>query len=105
MLWLWTLEVAPQGDLSEFTDEEIAEAAGWGRKDRRSFVTALIGAGFLDPDYRIHDWDDYAGALLLRREHDRLRKREERLRLKNKKVALENEIAAEQQLLSMGHPL
>ena len=105
MLWLWALEVAPQGNLSEFTDEEIAEAAGWRGKDRQGFVSKLIGAGFLDADYRIHNWDDYAGALLLRRENDRIRKREKRMQLRQKRERLDDEIAAEDFLLSDGHPL
>lgn len=105
MLWLWALESAPNGNLSEFTDEEIAAAAGWNGKDKHGFVSRLIGAGFLDSDYRIHNWDDYAGALLLRRENDRIRKREKRMQLRQKKERLDNEIAAEDLLLSDGHPL
>ena len=104
MLWLWTLEVAPKGNLSAFTDAEIAEGGGWTQRDKGKFVAALIEAGFLEYDYRIHDWQDYAGGLLLRRETDRLRKREERLRVKKVQAAIEEETRAEENALSDGRP-
>ena len=104
MLWLWTLEVAPKGNLSAFTDAEIAEGGGWTQRDKGKFVAALIEAGFLEYDYRIHDWEDYAGGLLLRRETDRLRKREERLRVKKVQAAIEEETRAEENALSDGRP-
>ena len=40
-----------------------------------------------------------------RRENDRIRKREKRMQLRQKKERLDNEIAAEDLLLSDGHPL
>lgn len=104
MLWLWTLEVAPKGDLSGFRDTEIAEAAGWTGRDKRMFVAALLEAGFLDQDMRIHDWDDYAGDLLMRREKDRLRKQKQRLLDREAKEDLEAEIMAKQFALSFGRP-
>lgn len=36
---------------------------------------ALLRAGFIDEDGRLHDWDEYAGALVERRRKDRRRKR------------------------------
>ena len=104
MLWLWTLEVAPKGSLEGFTDAEIAEGAGWTGRDKGKFVYALIEAGFLDVDYRIHDWEDYAGGLLLRRETDRLRKREQRLRVKKIQESIDEDFANEEAALSGGHP-
>ena len=104
MLWLWALEVTPKGDLSGFRDAEIAEAAGWTRRDKECFVRALIEAGFLETDYRIHDWDDYAGDLLMRREKDRLRKQKQRLLDREAKEDLEAEITAKKFALSFGHP-
>ena len=104
MLWLWTLEVAPKGSLEGFTDAEIAEGAGWMRRDKGMFVWALMEAGFLDCDYRIHDWEEYAGGLLLRRETDRLRKREERLRVKKMQQLISEDFSNEENDLSDGHP-
>ena len=69
-LWYWALEYAQDGNLTDFTPDEIAEAALWGGS-AQAFVDALIGcgvgggAGFLDGDpLRVHDWYDYAGKLL-----------------------------------------
>jgi hypothetical protein len=104
MLWLWTLENASDGNLEPFTYDEICDGAGWKRIDKGSFISALIEAGFLDPDNRIHDWDDYAGNLLARREKDRLRKREERRRAKEQNEAIAEAEAEEFLDLSFGHP-
>jgi hypothetical protein len=66
-LWWWALDTQPDGDLSGYDPEDIAEAAGWDG-DAAVFVNALLGCGpgqkrgFLDPDMRLHDWDEYGGA-------------------------------------------
>ena len=76
-LWTWAIERNDDGDLSHLTDQMIADAAGWrGRPSR--FVEGITRAGFLEPDRRIHDWDDFAGRLVDKRAHDRNRKRRER---------------------------
>ena len=105
MLWLWALEIAPKGSLEAFTDAEIAEAAGWTRRDKGQFVYALMEAGFLDVDYRIHDWEDYAGDLLDRRERERLRKQAQRLKQRQKRREIEAEKEAEEWTLSAGLPV
>lgn len=105
MLWLWTLEVAPKGSLSDFTDAEIADGAGWRGRDKGSFIYALIEAGFMDCDYRIHDWEDYAGDLLDRREKERLRKQEQRLKQRQKREKMDADIETQNWIESLGHPL
>ena len=66
LLWYWALDLAPDGDLSKFDDEDLADAAMW-EGDPETFVAALIDCGpgdqdgFLDPDHRLHDWDQYGG--------------------------------------------
>ena len=104
MLWLWTLEVAESGSLEGFSDTEIALGAGWTGRDKQKFVSALILAGFLDPDYRIHDWEDYAGDLIARREKDRLRKQNQRLLNRLTERNLEAAIEEKKEILSAGHP-
>lgn len=74
LLWWWALDYAPSGHLSAYDPDVIADAAGW-QDDPSTFVRALIGAGFLNDDMTIHDWDDYAGRLLDRREANAKRKR------------------------------
>jgi hypothetical protein len=83
-LWWWALDYAQNGDLSGYSDEDIAEAAEW-EGDPHEFVTALrecginAGAGFLDAEEAtLHDWMDYAGKLIERRKSDAARKRNER---------------------------
>jgi len=75
-LWWWCLEYANDGDLSKFDASDIAVAAGW-VGDAEDFVTALVecgpgeSRGFLDQTdlgLAIHDWMDYAGRLIEKRQ-------------------------------------
>lgn len=65
-LWWWALSYAPDGDLTAFDDDDIADAADWDNQDG-DFVSVLMGcgfggrAGFMDRDRHLHDWNDYAG--------------------------------------------
>jgi len=94
MLWWWAMDYADQGDLTAYSDEDIADAVAWDG-DARVFVTALRTAGFLNEDRTIHDWRTYVGRLLDKRRADAERKRRERGQppLSNGQVAL-----------SSGHP-
>jgi hypothetical protein len=76
-LWTWAIDNAPDGDLSNLSDRAIAYGAGW-TQEVSLFVGALLRAGFLDDDRTIHDWDDYAGKLIERREKDAERKQKSR---------------------------
>jgi len=77
-LWWWGLDNVPSdGYLGDITDYEIAVAAEW-EGDPEEFVSALVQAGFIDvfgEERYLHDWHDYAGKLLERREGDARRKR------------------------------
>ena len=77
-LWWWALDYAPDGDLSAFTDEDIAEAVMW--EGDADMCAALTSAGFLDDDRRIHNWADYTGRLVTMRASNRDRKRLSRAR-------------------------
>lgn len=77
LTWTWAVRYAPNGDLSRFDADVIADAAGW-EDEAGQFVRAMISAGFLDEDLAIHDWDAYAGRLLDRREANARRMREAR---------------------------
>ena len=79
-LWWWALDFAEDGNLARYESFDIADAASWDG-DERLFVEALIDIGFLDEDgdaLMLHDWHDYAGKLIERRNADRQRKRQER---------------------------
>lgn len=73
-LWWWCIDYAPDGDLSIFDDADIADAAEWDG-DAGQFIEALTDAGFMTPDRHVHDWYDYAGRLIVRRERNRARMR------------------------------
>jgi len=86
-LWWWVIDYAPDGDITCFDAEDIALAAEWDGEPE-AFMVALIecrfgdGAGFLeraeDGRLLIHDWWEYAGKLIARRQADAARKRGER---------------------------
>lgn len=64
MLWHYTAEFYPAGDVGRATDDDIHEAVNWNNKKRQSFVKALVAEGFLDEnaDCRliVHDWANHA---------------------------------------------
>ncbi|GHV51288.1 hypothetical protein FACS1894216_05050 [Synergistales bacterium] len=68
--WWWATDYAQSGNLDDFTDEDIADAAMW-EGDAHNFADALISARFIDRDSestQIHDWYEYAGKAIRRRE-------------------------------------
>lgn len=84
-LWTWALTYAEDGNLEKFDHVEIATAAGVpdSGKDAygSAFCSAMARVGFFEKKgskYSIHDWMDYAGRLVNRRERDRARHRESR---------------------------
>jgi hypothetical protein len=70
-LWTWALDNAPEGNCTGFSDRVLAFGGGW-TGDPSLFVSALQEAGWIDFDNDgravIHDWDDYAGRLIERRQ-------------------------------------
>jgi hypothetical protein len=81
--WWWCMDNAPDGNLDSIDAEDIADGSGW-EEDPTAFIDALIYAGFVDgeaaePPYRIHDWHEYVGKLIEKREKDAERKRLARL--------------------------
>ncbi len=76
-LWLWGLDNTEDGRLTGVSGRIIAQAAQW-NDDPEQFVEALVAVGFLDrqdDDYRIHDWEDYAGRLIDQRRANAERQR------------------------------
>lgn len=79
-LWWWALSYADDGDITKYY-KRIAKAANY-EGDNEKFIEALVSAGWLDQigeTIQIHDWAEYHGALLDRRQNDRERKRKERV--------------------------
>ena len=84
-LFCWGLDAAGKyGELTGMTKEDIAAALDIPGKRGIQAVDALVESGYLEVDlpmsdalaggrpcYRIHDWYDYAGKLMDRREADK----------------------------------
>lgn len=84
LLWTWAIHNAPRGDLTDFEPREIARAACWDG-DATLFLSALVGCELLDHHYDreqesllIHDWQDYQGRMLERRDSDNARRKKNR---------------------------
>lgn len=82
-LFSWALDVAGKyGELPGLEAEDIAVALDVPGKKGLAIVTALMESGFLERDdhgtYSIHDWYDYAGKLMERRESDKQRQADNR---------------------------
>lgn len=81
MLWLHCIENASDGDITDIPPDDLALFSGYAGKGQ-VFVDALLASGYADrmDDGRIvlHDWNDYAGRLLEKRQKDADRKRENR---------------------------
>lgn len=90
-LWTWAIIHAPEGDLSRFPDTAIARACHW-RKQPSGLVKALDECGFLD-GRQIHDWDEYASALMdaVEIHKEKTRKRVEAYRERKRSEALQHE--------------
>lgn len=86
MLWLWSIDNAPDGDLSPADIEDIAEAAEWSGNAEK-FVSALKDVGFVDDDMKLHDWGEYAGRLMDQREERRKKERDRKAQYRAKKRA------------------
>jgi len=91
MLWLWSIDNAPDGDLSQVDVEDIAEVCDWPKKSTAvEFVLALQEAGLIDPDMRLHDWDQYAGRLISRRADQQVKDRDRQARYRAEKAQAAN---------------
>lgn len=95
LLWWWALDYAPNGDLSSYVVEDIAEAMMW-EDGADHLIQSLITAGFLDiaPVLSIHHWPDYAGRILDRRAANATRQRawRERHRLKSGETVTDDHV-------------
>lgn len=79
--WLWALDNAPSGSLDGISNRMIARAAQWtGNADE--FVEALKIAEFVDETQdgglELHDWQEYTGSLIEKREAEKQRSRKRR---------------------------
>ncbi len=64
LLWLWALDNAPDGDLSALPPRQLAEICQFNARRAGELAAALRTSGFVDADWRLHDWGDYTGRLI-----------------------------------------
>lgn len=79
-LWTWALDNAQNGDLTGLPNKVIAFGAGW-TGDENAFVDALVNAGWIDQEggtVCLHDWYDYAGRLIEKKEANKERAKRSR---------------------------
>ena len=79
LLWLWALDNAPDGDLSALPARQLAEICQFSERRAGDLAVALRTSGFVDADWRLHD---YTGRLLDQRAASRERQRRRRARLR-----------------------
>ena len=78
-LWWWALSYSQKGDLTRYKNR-ISKAANYDG-DNEFFIDSLVECGWLDrkgKSLSIHDWDEYHGVLMEKREKAAERKRKER---------------------------
>jgi hypothetical protein len=80
-LWWRALTYAPSGDLNGFTDSQLARWADW-ENDPALLVEGLKTAGFVDDRRCLHDWHDYAGRWIERRDANAMRAKAARDRVR-----------------------
>lgn len=85
-LWWWALDYAQDGDVSKYSKDDIEMAVDW-QGEQGAFYDALFQCGFnghcglledIGDAIVIHDWHEYGGRLLEKREANRERMREKR---------------------------
>lgn len=97
-LWLWAAKNAPDGDLSGFPERAIADAVGYSYSYAGKLCKALVETRWLDKTekgYSLHDWVEYAPAIIemYRRDKNRSRERSRQYRLRKKEESAEENVS------------
>ncbi len=89
LFWYWCAENISDGELSEFSPEQLADVAEW-KGNAGRFVDAMVTAGFLDlhgDKLVIHGWEEHIGKRQREIEASYLRTKAYRERHKNETPA------------------
>jgi hypothetical protein len=72
MLWWWCVDHAEDGDLRSFKDVHLAAAVDLASSEAKTFLDALVGAGFVerDPYLRLANWWRYSKRFMQQRYKD-----------------------------------
>lgn len=75
-VWSWAIDHARNGVVDPASHaESLAKSLGT-RSDRaKNVLVSLRASGFIDADWRFHEWERWAGKAVVDREKDALRKR------------------------------
>jgi hypothetical protein len=76
LLWHFALKYAPDGDLAGFDALDVADGALW-EGEPTALLSALADAGWLDAG-QLHDWGEYGGKFVKRKEDNAERMRDAR---------------------------
>ncbi len=99
-LWLWAAKNAPDGDLSGFPERAIADAVGYSSSYAEKLCQLLVETRWLDETekgYALHDWVEYAPAIIDMYEKDKNRTRERVRKFREKRRAIPHgEIVSQQ---------
>ena len=92
--WLWAVDNIQDGFLDDQSLRLVERSAQW-QGERGALLKAMIEVGFIDETdegHEIHDWFDYAGRLLSKKQRNAERMREARSKSKpmNKKTRATN---------------
>jgi hypothetical protein len=90
--WYWALEFAPTGDLTNLSNDDIADGCRY-LGDPDEFMDALISSGFVDEvdgNRTIHDWFKHGGKLVVWREKEKARSKANRDKISKNVVNTES---------------
>lgn len=78
-LWSWALDNAEDGDLTHVSDRQLCMVMSISTRPLTRVRTTLQTTHLIDPKLGvIHDWNEFSGALIDKRQKDRERKRQDR---------------------------
>lgn len=66
LLWSWSQEYAPDGNLSAYDHETLADVCAYAG-DSELLWTALVTTGWVDADGQLHKWSDWGGRIFAER--------------------------------------
>ena len=90
--WSGVAAHANNGTIAQYPDAQLEKWARWPSRKRGLFAK-WVRAEHQDAEGRVPEWDDYAGALEVRREKERQRLADKRKRLRNSTQVVEQQRA------------
>lgn len=95
LLWYWSMDFAPDGDLTKHDFTDVAHAM-MAQAPPEKLRAALLECGFLDEEgsrLMLHDWNDYGGKLILEKRAEAQRKKERRKKAELTSAACQHDVS------------